>query len=322
MSEFSIIADYFSKQHTKNSAVVLSIGDDAALVNPDKESLLAVSVDTLVSGVHFPQDTSAYDIGWKSLAVNLSDMAAMSAKPCWATLAITLPEENPRWLEKFAQGFFDIASQYNVDLIGGDTTRGPLSITVNIAGEYSRANKSLRSSAEVADNIYVTGIIGDAALGLISLQQDMPLSTDEKLQLQLRLNRPIPRVKESLALAPYINAAIDISDGLYADLGHILKASKVGAELNVNSLPVSRLYRWFCQGEHSFDLALTGGDDYELCLTVAAKNEQRFLNCAEQLNLKVTKIGMITSGNSLTLYNNKKEMYSLSQSGYDHFAIK
>lgn len=319
MSEFDIIADFFSKQDMRKDDVVLGIGDDAALVSTTQLNQIAIAIDTLISGVHFPEETSAYDIGWKTLAVNLSDMAAMGAEPLWFTLALSLPEQNKSWLSDFAAGLFELAEQYNVPLIGGDTTRGSMSITVQIAGKYTSEPHMQRRNAQIGDKIYITGTLGDAALGLQSLQQSVPVSLEEKQQLLLKLNRPQPRVQEALALRTFVNAAIDISDGLYADVSHITDASNVGAIIYVDKLPVSRTYRQTLQGENHFDLALTGGDDYELCLTISPENEAKFLAQAESVGCQVTAVGEIVEGRDLTLYTHGDVPYSVKLSAYDHF---
>jgi len=322
MSEFDLIQEYFSS--IGNDAAIdheaflkQGIGDDAAIV--ESNELLAISIDTFIEGVHFPAITSAYDIGWKALAVNLSDMAAMGAKPTWFTLAITLPEISSDWLKSFSKGLSDIAQSYSVPLIGGDTTRGNLSITIQIAGHVHASNQLLRSNARPNDLIYVTEYIGDAALGLESLDKKLNLSSTEINEVRLALNRPKPRVKEMLALRDLCHAAIDISDGLLADLGHILTASNVGADVDVNALPISREYRWCCQGPQSYDLALTGGDDYEICMTVPVENEKNFLTTCENLNLKVSKIGIITETGGLSLLRNNQP-YEIMNKSYDHFS--
>ncbi len=324
MSEFSIIKQYFENIGGTQADVIVGIGDDAALVKIEKaDTVLAVSVDTFIENIHFPDATPPYDIGWKSLAVNLSDMAAMGAEPCWMTLAITLPAVNHDWLNEYCRGLSALAAQYNVALIGGDTTSGPLSITIQIFGRVPVGGGLLRSSAEVGDSIYVTGYLGDGALGLRSLGIDssakLNLSGTEKIRVQQKLNRPQPRVNEMLVLRKYVNAAIDISDGLYADLGHILKASRKGAVVCVQDIPVSAEYRWNNQGEQAFDLALTGGDDYELCMTVSKENEAGFLKLAADHHFDVAKIGEITETKEYKLIVANGGEYQLKSHAFDHF---
>jgi len=317
MSEFSIIKQYFENIGGSQPDVILGIGDDAALVKTD--SVLAVSVDTFIENIHFPENTRPYDVGWKSLAVNLSDMAAMGAEPCWMTLAITMPVVDHVWLEEYCRGLSTLASQYNVALIGGDTTRGSLSITIQIFGRVPSGKALCRTAAKVGDSIYVTGHLGDGALGLRSLQDKLDLSDTEKNVVQEKLNRPHPRVSEMLALRKYVNAAIDVSDGLYADLGHVLTASNKGAIINVQNIPVSREYRWCCQGGQAYDLALTGGDDYELCMTVAQDNDVLFLKAAENNKISVTKVGEITDDKKYELLRSDGKTYRLGTQGFEHF---
>jgi len=318
MSEFSIIKQYFENLSGERDDITLGIGDDAALVKTDK--LLAISVDTFIENVHFPDSTCAYDIGWKSLAVNLSDMAAMGAEPCWMTLAITMPKADHEWLAEYCRGLSALARQFKLALIGGDTSRGPLSITIQITGIADEENTLCRHKAKAGDAIYVTGYIGDAALGLISLQADLNLSSTERYRLQQKLNRPQPRVKEGFVLRRFVNAAIDISDGLYADLGHILSASEKGAVVWVKDIPVSAEYRWNKQGDNAYDLALTGGDDYELCLTVAADKEAEFLHVARENNIDVTKIGEITENREYQLLVTDDKEYVLDARSFNHFS--
>ena len=237
MSEFDLIQQHFTKttNHTN-----LGVGDDAALISVSAGMELAISADMLVAGTHFFTDADAYKLGWKSLAVNVSDMAAMGANPKWATLAIALPNNDSAWLSQFSNGFFACANAFNIDLIGGDTTRGPLTISVQIMGEVPRGLAIKRSTAKVGDDIWVSGILGDAALALAHMQDKVTLPEDEFISCAKSLHTPQPRVALGLALRDIVNSAIDISDGLLADLGHILDASKVGAVLQLQALPKSQ----------------------------------------------------------------------------------
>ncbi|HFE38097.1 MAG TPA: thiamine-phosphate kinase [Gammaproteobacteria bacterium] len=318
MSEFSLIEKYFSELGKQRSDVLLGVGDDAAVVNTPTSQSLAISVDTLIAGVHFPQSTKPYDIGWKSLAVNLSDMAAMAAKPCWATLALSLPDINDDWLRAFSRGFSDLAALHNVQLVGGDTTRSPLSITVQIIGSFKYNKVLRRDRAVVGDGIYVTGWLGEAALGLKSMTENLPLAHSEIERLRLALNRPKPRVDEMLKLSSYINAAIDISDGLAADLSHIVQASQVAANVDVSLLPVSERYARCNQGVQFYDLALCGGDDYQLCFTVAKNNEKKLCQEAEKFPMRCTKIGEVVEGSGIRFRHGNKS-YTIQQTPYDHF---
>jgi thiamine-monophosphate kinase len=272
LSEFDIIERYFRRHTTQRDDVVLGIGDDAALLQVPADRQLVVAMDTLVAGRHFPPQTTAFDVGWKALAVNLSDLAAMGASPAWATLSLTMPAADEVWLEGFARGFFQLAERYQVELVGGDTTRGPLSVTVQLHGLVERGKALRRAAARAGQKLFVTGTLGDAACALQALQADGKTNPD----LLQRLNRPEPRVDFGLALAGVGAAAIDISDGLLADLGHILDASCCGATLWVDRLPRSPALDSI-QDAEALACQLYGGDDYELCFSVDAEQ-------AEQIN--------------------------------------
>lgn len=304
MSEFDIITQYFASQTSHRNDVMVGIGDDAALVKPPQNHELAITTDTLVSGVHFPESTLPYDIGYKSLAVNLSDLAAMGATPAWVTMALTLPDKNLDWLKAFCDGFFALANQHQVQLIGGDLTRGPLCITIQAIGFTPSHQALLRSQAKPGDLIYVTGTLGDAGLALRSAHASP--------EILARLNRPEPRVTTGIALRSIASSAIDISDGLAADLGHILKASRVGAKINVEQLPLSPAVSALTP-EQAIALALTAGDDYELCFTVPAQKR------AQLSSIPCTCIGEITASSGLELNYNDGSSYHGNISGYQHF---
>jgi len=240
MSEFDLIRRYFTRA---TPGALLGVGDDAALLQASAGNALAVSTDMLVSGTHFLPDTDPFLLGHKTLAVNLSDLAAMGAAPRWATLAIALPEADEAWLAQFSAGFFALADQYGVELVGGDTTRGPLNLCVTIFGEVPAQQALRRSGAQVGDEIWVSGRLGDAALALAHLQDRITLSAAELFACLPALHQPQPRVALGLALRGIATSAIDISDGLLADLGHILEASQVGAQLDFAALPVSPVLR-------------------------------------------------------------------------------
>ena len=278
-SEFDLIRRHF--QHPERSArrdVVAGVGDDAALLEPPPGMELAATVDTLLAGVHYPESTAPEDVGYKALAVNLSDLAAMGAAPAWATLALTLPAADEAWLHGFSTGLFSLAGEYGVALVGGDTTRGPMTaVTLQLLGLVPKGEALRRGGANAGDRIHVTGTLGDAALALRLLQEGAPVPAP----LRRRLDRPEPRVAQGAALRGVASACIDISDGLLADLGHLLEASGVGATVELERIPLSESYR-----AHAARLddphapALTGGDDYELCFTVpperVAELERRF----------------------------------------------
>jgi thiamine-monophosphate kinase len=318
-TEFDLIEKYFTPESWRKD-VVLGVGDDCAVLQAPNNKQLAVTVDTLIAGVHFPLETSAADIAYKSLAVSLSDLAAMGAEPAWATLALTLPEVDDRWLTEFSRSFLEILKQYNVQLVGGDTTSGALSITVHATGFVEDGAAMWRSSAKPGDSILVTGTLGDASLGL--LLQDRVTSHKHSAFFINKLNRPEPRACFSQQASRYINAAIDVSDGLIADLNHILKASDCGAELSLADVPLSdELLQYFNDEKKplDWDMILTGGDDYELCMTVAPAEAPALVALTKSMGLRLTCIGEIKSGQSLSIKDVDAQEYVLNNTGYDHF---
>lgn len=315
-SEFDLIRRYFT--HPTRSTL-LGVGDDAALIRPTVGMELAVSTDMLVSGRHFFSDADPRQLGHKALAVNLSDMAAMGATPRWATLSLALPEADEAWLEAFSRGFFDIAGKYSVDLIGGDTTRGPLNICVQIMGEAPAGMALRRSGARPGDEIWVSGTLGDAALALAHLTRRICLSPEEAAACLPALHTPRPRVALGEALVGLAHSAIDISDGLLADLTHILDASAVAADLAYPALPVSAVLRPRLQEDAGRQCLLAGGDDYELCFTVPASRHQEVLDISHRLEVPLTPIGTIRSGSGLRLLDERQQEMPLGRRGYDHF---
>ncbi len=323
-AEFNLIKEYFTQPAAHTD---LGIGDDAALIQVTAGHQLAISSDMSVVGTHFYADAAPYDIGWKSLAVNISDMAAMGAKPRWATLSIALPEINPDWLSAFSAGFFACANAFNVDLIGGDTTRGVLNISVTIMGEVPIDKALKRNNAQVGDDIWVSGHLGHAALGLAYLQQKIVLD-DETRNIALRaLHQPQPRVSVGLALRETAHSCIDISDGLLADLSHILKASSsnlndadlMGATLQLENMPCLTSVKSRLQESKIQQAILTGGDDYELCFTASPKQRQTIAALAESLNVKLTRIGETNATGKLTVQLAQQNL-NITALGYDHFA--
>lgn len=321
MSEFDLIRNYFTKptQHTN-----LSVGDDAALISIGQGMELAISADMLVAGTHFFHDADAYKLGWKSLAVNISDIAAMGANPKWATLAIALPHIDESWLAEFSRGFFACATQFNVDLIGGDTTRGPLTISVQMMGEVPLAKAIKRSGAQVGDDIWVSNTLGDAALGLAhlqsKLQDSLPLD-DGYIEYCLHaLYKPQPRVALGLALRGIATSAIDISDGLLSDLGHILTASNVGANIHLKQLPVSAFINQHLHEQQMQQFVLAGGDDYELCFTAPVSTRPHIADLSTQLNLVLTNIGSIIQTLGLKVLDENNHPLIIGKTGYNHFA--
>ena len=316
MTEFDLIRRYFTRP---TPGALLGVGDDAALLQVSDGNVLAVSSDMLVSGTHFLPDADPFLLGHKTLAVNLSDMAAMGALPRWATLAIALPEANETWLEKFSAGFFALAQQYGVDLVGGDTTRGPLNLCVTIFGEVPAQQALRRDGAQLGDEIWVSGKLGDAALALAHLQGHIMLSDPEYAACAAALHQPQPRIALGLALRGIANSAIDISDGLLADLGHILDASRLAARLDFSSLPVSPALRGHIQHPLARQCVLSGGDDYELCFTAPAAHHAEILDIVRRLKLPLTHIGTIVSGLGCLVLDAAGEPINVEATGYDHF---
>jgi len=315
-AEFDLIERIRSRVNSR-ADVVLGIGDDAALLKVPDGQQLVVSTDTLNAGVHFPEDTAAADIGWKSLAVNLSDLAAMAATPTWCTLALTLPAADEPWLDGFLDGLLELADQHAVQLIGGDTTRGPLSITLTAHGFVPDGQALLRSGAKVGDEIWITGTIGDAAGGL----QQWRAKKLQSAKLRYRLDRPTPRIEAGIALRGLAHSAIDLSDGLAADLGHILQASGVGAEVDLGRLPTSTtLQQHFSTDSDRWRLQLAGGDDYELCFTAPASAALAIEQAMAACDTSVTAIGQIVAGREMIFRTPEGGAYSLPSAGYDHFA--
>lgn len=314
MSEFDLIRKHFTRP-TKHSN--LGIGDDAALIAVSAGMELAVSTDMLVAGTHFFADADPCKLGWKSLAVNLSDMAAMGAKPKWATLAISLPENNTTWLGLFSQGFFSCAEAFEVDLIGGDTTRGPLNICVQIMGEVPMGQAIKRSGAQVDDDIWVSGKLGCAALALAHLQRKEQIVNSLSHHLQA-LHSPQPRVALGIALRGLANSCLDISDGLISDLGHITTASNVGAEIYLETIPTSTYIKKHLKTSAFQHYVLAGGDDYELCFTAPQRRSADILAIAKNVNVPVVKIGRITADKGVTVLDAGNPI-QLGQTGYNHF---
>ena len=317
MSEFDLIKRYFTRP---TPGAVLGVGDDAALLRVGDGMELAVSTDMLVSGTHFLPDTDPFLLGYKTLAVNLSDLAAMGALPCWATLAIALPSADEDWLRNFSDGFFALAYQFGIELIGGDTTRGPLNLSVTIMGEVPRGKALRRDGAQAGDDIWVSGTLGDAALGLAHLQGKTVLPDDIRERCLAALQQPQPRIALGMALRGIAHSAIDISDGLLADLGHILERSHVGAEIKYDKLPVSTSFGGKDMDALRQRCALSGGDDYELCFTAADTQRDEIESAAYRLQLPLTRIGKIVSGSGCKVRAADGSVMQIERSGYDHFA--
>ncbi|HWP94340.1 MAG TPA: thiamine-phosphate kinase [Gammaproteobacteria bacterium] len=318
MSEFELIARHFAG-HDAAQGVVLGVGDDAAVLSVPAGQELVVATDTIVAGTHFPEVTPPDAIGWRALAVNLSDLAAMAAEPHWALLALTLPEADDDWLTAFARGFFTLAVAHDVALIGGDTTRGPLAVTVTLHGTVPAGRAIRRAGAAAGDRIFVTGTLGDAAAGLAVLQGRLVAPEAHAAHLRERFLRPQPRNALAGVLRAHVSAAIDISDGLLADLGHVLAASGVGARLAVDRLPLSEALLAACGQAVAREFALGGGDDYELCVVVPAARAAAFEAAAGEAGVAVTDIGMIESAPGLRCVDARGEEIVPPRRGYDHF---
>lgn len=311
--EFDLIARIRARVATR-ADVVLGIGDDAALLAPPPGRQLVVTADTLNDGVHFPRGTSPADIGWKALAVNLSDLASMGAEPAWCTLSLSLPQSDPAWIEGFLDGFLDLAGQHDIALVGGDTTRGPLSIAVTAMGLVEPGRALRRDGARVGDEVWVTGTLGDAAGGLALLDRE-PVPA-----LRARLDRPTPRVAAGRALAGIATACVDVSDGLLADLGHVCARSHVAARIDVDALPASAALMEVIGEADRIALQASGGDDYELCFTAPADAGADIGAVSAQLGLRITRIGRIVAGEGVHPVDAKSQPWSSPRRGYDHFA--
>lgn len=316
MTEFELIRTFFARQPVARPDVAAGIGDDAALLQPPPGFQLAVSSDMLISGVHFFPDVDPAALGHKALAVNLSDLAAMGAEPAWFMLNLAMPNADAAWLEQFCRGMFELARGFNVQLVGGDTSRGPLTITIETHGFVPVGKALRRSGAKAGDRIYVTGTLGDAALALRQRRGEVSLSEQDQRVVLARLDRPAPRVREGMMLRDLAHGAIDISDGLAADLGHILEASGVGARVRLDKIPLSAVYRAHLKVV-GWDAALSNGDDYELCFTVPEKNIAALEKLRPSCGFHC--IGAIESQPGLRLIDESGKPYQPRQSGHDHF---
>ncbi len=316
MHEFDVIARYFSWDTTATRSVVRGVGDDAAVLDVPADKQLVTSIDTLISGVHFPQHTSAQAIGHKALAVNLSDLAAMGANPAWFTLALTMPEMNNDWLKGFSSGLQSLAQQYGIALVGGDTTRGTLSISIQVMGLVDKGKALLRSGAKAGDKIYVTGTLGDAAAGLQTILGKLKLAATDQQFCQQQLNQPQPRLHESCIISGFASACIDISDGLLQDLSHILVASGVGARIDTRKIPLSAALKTLERAQ-ALQFALSGGDDYALLFTIPVAQEEQFLSAMQSsMYTDVQCIGVISNDKN-TIHDQHNHL--LTATGYQHF---
>jgi thiamine-monophosphate kinase len=315
LGEFDIIARYFA-HHDRYPGVLLGVGDDAAILEGRSDRHLVLAMDTIVEGVHFPVGTDAADIGYRALAVNLSDIAAMGAEPAWMTLSLSLPDADQTWLHGFAAGLFELASACNVALVGGDTVRGPRVITVQIGGLVEKDRWLTRSGARPGDLLFVSGVPGEAAAGLRVVQQDMNHG-ESAMHLRRRFLRPSPRITLGRKLRTAASAAMDVSDGLLTDLQKLCAASGCGARLNVDALPRSPQMRELFGPQACEDYALAGGDDYELLFAVPAGHSA--LVSSLSADVALTQIGTIVEGAGVQCLSGGKP-YLAARAGYDHFA--
>ena len=312
--EFDLI-DRIRARVAMRGDVVLGIGDDAAILQPPPGRQLVVTADTLNAGVHFPEATKPEDIGWKTLAVNLSDLAAMGAQPAWCTLSLSLPQADPAWLDSFLDGFLELAGQYGVAVVGGDTTRGPLSLGVTAMGFVEPGRALRRDGAQLGDDVWVTGTLGDAAAALQSLLAGAALDR----ALRARLDRPTPRVAAGLSLVGLATACIDVSDGLLADLGHICARSGVAAEIELEALPASPALRRFAPAmRHVWQAA--GGDDYELCFIAPPRLRNEIAAVMDAVGTPAVRIGSIVAGQGVRVLDASGNLWQPPRAGYRHFA--
>ncbi len=316
IGEFEIIERYFTRP-CHDPDVVLGVGDDAAVI--DVSGRLAVTVDTLVEGVHFPVGMPANLLGYRLMAVNLSDLAAMGAEPRWCTLALTVPKPDELWLDGFSRGLFDMAERHGVCLLGGDLTRGPLIATLQLMGRAPNGRTMTRAGGNLGDDVYVTGTLGDSAAGisLIGERASAPPGS-AAAALKERFYRPTPRVKEGLALRGLASAAIDVSDGLLADLGHVCKASGCGAVIDVERVPLSAELMSLFPPQDALAHALGGGDDYELCFTAPPSRAQEVESALEACGTSVRRVGQLVAGHEV-LCRRDGESFVPPKRGYRHF---
>jgi len=320
MKEFELINRFFTGRGITRRDVDLGIGDDCALVTIPEGCQLAVTTDTLVEGVHFFSDISPKALGHRILAVNLSDLAAMGAEPAWISIGLTLPNVDETWLEQFTEGMHDIAEYYNVQLIGGDTTQGPLTITVCAKGIVPKGKALTRSGAKVGDWLYVTGDLGDAALAIEARKQGWELNAEDRSYVQKKFDYPAPQVAAGQVLRGLANSAIDISDGLLADLNHILTHSGVGATIHADKVPLSTALKNLPDEEVRLMLAMAYGDDYQLLFTVPDSNRVAVEKRLAEYGVKPTCIGQINAnaGDVSLLYKDKP--WPFPATGFEHFS--
>ncbi|UVW28345.1 thiamine-phosphate kinase [Massilia sp. H6] len=319
LSEFDLIKQYF--QRDRSGRADLGIGDDCALLTPAPGHQLAISTDMLVEDRHFFAGADPFMLGHKSLAVNLSDLAAMGARPLGFTLALSLPGADPAWLDGFSRGLFALADAFDCELVGGDTTKGPLNICITVFGELMPGHALRRDAARIGDDIWISGTLGDARLALAAAWQEVTLGPAAQAQAALRMHMPSPRVALGLALAaqPIAHAALDISDGLVGDLEHILAASRVGATLDADALPAGPVLA-LQETALRRRFTLAGGDDYELCFTAPVGHRDAVLEAGRRSSTPVTRVGRIEAEPGLRLVDASGARLDLTLRGWDHFS--
>jgi len=320
MNEFEIIDEFLALKVKNRKDVIHGVGDDCALLKVPRGQRLAVSMDTLIAGVHFLADCNAADVAHKAIAVNLSDLAAAGAEPAWITISLTMPEYNKAWLTDFHEGLQNMAEYFGIQIVGGDTCKGPLSITIQAHGFVPEQVFCRRSTAKAGELICVTGNLGDAALGLLIAQNKIQVSDQKTKQYLLdKYQKPYPRVAAGIALRGRATAGIDISDGLLADLAHISKASNVGALLRWERVPVSAQAKSVANKELLMKSALYGGDDYELCFTVNEDELESTVKALEIVGTHCIPVGRLTGKPGVRVLDNDQEI-QLSQLGFQHFS--
>jgi len=316
IGEFEIIARYFTRASADRD-VVVGVGDDAAVLAIDGH--VAVTVDTLVAGVHFPDGMAPHLLGHRLMAVNLSDLAAMGARPRWSTLALTMPSVDELWLDGFSRGMFELADRYGVSLVGGNLSRGPLTLTMQLMGTVEPKNLLTRGGGHVGDDVYVTGTLGDSSAGImLILERSAAPQGSAAAALKERFYRPVPRIGAGLALGPLATAAIDVSDGLLADLGHICKASGCGATIDVERVPLSAELLSLFPPQEALAHALGGGDDYELCFTAPPSRAEEIEAALEAAATPVRRIGQLAAGQAVVCRRDG-ELFAPTVRGFRHF---
>lgn len=319
MHEFDIIHEYFAKLTPPQEQLILGVGDDAALWRPSPGHDLVLTVDTLHVNRHFLPDCPPSSIAHKALAVNLSDCAAMGAKPRGFLLSLSLPEAEAGWLADFSLGLQSLASQHQLALMGGDTTQGPLSVSITLIGEILQGQALSRSGAKIGEDIYVSGHLGLPSLGLEILRNHRYLPEAVYNDIVQAYRKPVPQLKLGQALIGLASSCIDISDGLIADLGHVARQSHCGARLNLESIPVALLLKEYGEPEQVLNWPLSGGDDYQLIFTADPSQREQIQNLSASLNLPLTRIGQITPGNQVICQNQEGETVDIARGGFEHF---